>query len=45
MLRLGVYKGMEWNGMIIREWKEMKWNGMYLSKGKELKRMEWGGIK
>ena len=29
-LSLGVHKGMEWNGMIIREWKIM-----YLSKGKE----------
>ena len=34
-LRLGVHKGREWNGIIIREWKEMKRNGMYLSKGKE----------
>ena len=31
---------MEWNEMIIKEWKEMKWNEMYLSKGKEWKRME-----
>ena len=40
-LRLGVYKRMEWNGIIIREWKGMKWNGMYLSKGNEWKKMEW----
>ena len=32
MLRLGVHKGNEWNGMIIREWKR---NGMYLSMKKE----------
>ena len=44
-LRLGVYKGMKWNRMIIREWKGMEWNEMYLSKGKEWKRMEWNGIK
>ena len=25
-LRLRVRKWMEWNGMIIREWKGMKWN-------------------
>ena len=40
MLDLGVHKGMEWNGMIIREWKEIEWNGMYLSKGNEWKRMK-----
>ena len=39
-LRLGVHKEIEWNGMIIREWKGMKWNRIYLSKGKEWKRME-----
>ena len=37
--------GIEWNGMIIREWKGIEWNEMYLSKGKEWKRMEWNGIK
>ena len=31
---------MEWNGIIIREWKGMEWNRMYLSKGKEWKKME-----
>ena len=36
---------MEWNGMIIREWKRKEWNKMYLSKEKEWKRMEWNGIK
>ena len=36
---------MEWNRMIIKEWKGMEWNGMYFSKGKEWKRMEWNGIK
>ena len=36
-LRLGVHKGMEWNGkkIIIKEWNEM-----YLSKEKEWKRNE-----
>ena len=30
-LRLGVYKGMEWNGMDLskgKEWKRMEWNGI-----------------
>ena len=35
---------MEWNGMIIKEWKGTEWNGMYLSKKKEWKRMEWNGM-
>ena len=26
--RLGVQKGKEWNGIIIREWKEMEKNGI-----------------
>ena len=34
-LHLGVHKGMEWNEMVIREWKWIEWNGMHLSKGKE----------
>ena len=40
---MGVHKGMEWNEIIIREWKGMEWNKMYLSKGKECKKkwMEW----
>ena len=25
-LRLGVHKRIEWNEMIIREWKEKEWN-------------------
>ena len=44
---LGVHKGREWNGIIIREWKRMEWNDhkgmgrnrMYLSKGKKWKRI------
>ena len=39
-LRLGVHKGMEWNEMVIREWKGIEWNGMYLSKGNEWKGIE-----
>ena len=35
---------MEWNGMIIREWKEIEWNGMYLSKGKEWNEIELSNL-
>ena len=31
---------MEWNRIIIREWKGMEWNRMYLSKGNEWNGME-----
>ena len=44
-LCLEVHKGMEWNEMIIREWKGNEWNGMYLSKEKKWKRIEWNEIK
>ena len=37
-LYLGVYKGMEWNEMNIREWKGMEWNEMNI---REWKGMEW----
>ena len=38
-LRLGVYKGMEWNDHKRMEMNGMEWNGMHLSKGKE-----WNGV-
>ena len=35
---------MEWNGMIIREWKEIEWNGMYLNKRKEWNEMKLNNL-
>ena len=40
-LCLGVHKGREWNGMIIREWKGTEWNVFKQEKGMEKNEMEW----